>query len=679
MFRRFRLVLAASLLSLAQSHGEVTVSNLFSDHMVLQQGQPVPVWGWAGPGEKVTVEFGGQTKTTSAGGDGRWTVELDPLKASAEPRVMKVRGSSELTISDVLVGEVWICSGQSNMAMALAEADNAEEVLSRTDGELRAFRVPERAGERPWDTLGGEWLPFNPKTSRRWSATPYFLGHRLREVLGVPVGLIVCAWGGSSAVTWMSEAAVRASGGLAPEAVVGWRSNIQPSKLYNGMLHPVAPYAVAGVTWYQGETDGEPYMNAFIYRQLFTTMIQDWRALWKKAELPFYWVQLPNLRKKELWPVLRESQAEALKLPATGMIPTIDIGQEAQLHPLNKQQFGDRLANLVLSRSYQKDTWAGAPTYEGAAIKGDRIQISLRDGKGLKTSDGQAPKAFFVAGADGKFLPATATLEGDIISVSADGLAEPKAVRYAWDGNPAVNVTNAAGLPLMPFRTDTFAVPGQEWHWEDLPQKTELTTSASGKELCGDNAAWALTVKGIAPEDAKKFNVLREQGAICQIALAGERRGKMTSESPAIFWMAKESVDGTQGVTVEAVIQVYRATDAFRGFDLEVGLKRPDGRFFRYLVSTVPMRLMAFQKKEIRVFSSNLDNMTDPHAYRLTVRADRMAQVYFDGKPVGLFAGEEVTTDVPAQSYIRAGKQAETGEFTVNVQKLSYANGALIP
>ena len=673
-----RIALLACCVAVLQAPAAVTVSNLFSDHMVLQQGQPVPVWGWGDVGEEVTVEFAGQKKTVKTGSEGKWLVQLDSLKASAEPRTMKVRGSNELTISDVLVGEVWICSGQSNMAMALAEADTAEEALQRTDGELRAFRVPERAGERPWETVEGDWQPFNPKTARSWSATPYFLGHRLREVLGVPVGLIVCAWGGSSAVTWMSEKAVKSTDGVAPEAVIGWRSNMQPSKLFNGMLHPLAPFAVAGVTWYQGETDGEPYMNAFIYRQLFPAMIRDWRDLWK-AELPFYWVQLPNLRKKELWPTLRESQAEALKLPATGMIPTIDIGQEAQLHPANKQQFGERLANLVLGRSYQKDTWTGVPTYEKIVVKGPAIEISLRDAKGLKTSDGQPPKAFAVAGADGKFLPAVATLVGDSISVSAEGVNEPKAVRYAWDGNPTVNVVNAAGLPLAPFRTDTFTLPGQEWRWEKLPAKAELPASANGKQLGGDNAAWKMVVRGVEADDLKKFNVLRENGTICQVALSGERRGKMTSESPAIFWESKDSVDVSKGVTVEAVIQVYRATDPFRGFDLEVGLKQADGKFVRYLVSTTPMRLVAFQKKEIRVFASNLDNMTDPHAYRLIVRPDGIAQVYFDGKPIGLFAGEEVVKDTPSQSYIRAGKQGENGEFTVNVQKLSYANEAFAP
>lgn len=679
MSGRLCLILAVGLLSLVRSYGAVRVSNLFSDHMVLQQGQVIPVWGWAEPGEKIEVEFAGQAKATSAGEDGRWVVWLDSLKASSESRVMKVQGSSEIVISDVLVGEVWICAGQSNMAMALVEADNAKEVLQRTDAGLRAFRVPERAGERPWATLGGEWQAFDSRTAKSWSATPYFFGHRLREILGVPIGVIVCAWGGSSAVTWMSAEAVRATDGLMPEDVIGWRSNIQPSKLFNGMLHPVAPFAVAGVTWYQGETDGEPYMNAYIYRQLFPAMIRDWRALWKKAELPFYWVQLPNLRKKELWPILRESQAEALKLPATGMIPTIDIGQESQLHPANKQQFGDRLGDLVLNRSYQKDTWGGAPTFDKMIVKGQRIQIVLRDAKGLSTSDSQSPKAFAVAGNDGRFVPATAEIEGDSVFVSAENVAEPKAVRYAWEGNPAVNVINAAGLPLVPFRTDNLPLPGQEWRLEKCEGKEELPMAASGRELCGDNPVWSLVLQGVELEDAKKFNVLREMGTICQIALSGDRRGKMLSDSPAVFWEAKEGVDGTNGITVEVVIQVYRATDAFRGFDLEVGLKQSDGRFVRYLISTVPMRLMAFQKKEIRLFASNLDNMTGPHVYRLTVRPDGIAQVYFDGNPMGLFVGEELGENASAQSYIRAGKQIKSGEFTVNVQKLSYASGAFAP
>lgn len=659
------------LLSAGVATADVEVPGLFSDHMVLQQGQAIPVWGSADPGEGVTVEFAGQKKSVAAGPDGAWMIRIGPLSASVEPRPLVIRGTNTITINDVLVGEVWLCAGQSNMAMAFMEADNAKEEMSKSDPLLRAFRVPERCGERPWSTVNGDWTDFHSKTASRWSAMPYFFGRRLREALNVPVGLVVCAWGGSSAVTWMSREALRDPGNLAPEDVIGWRSNIQPSKLYNGMLHPLAPYAVAGVAWYQGETEGEPPMNPYVYRFLFPAMIEDWRRLWDRPDLPFYWVQLPNLRNKPAWAIVRESQSEALKLPHTGMVPTIDIGRERALHPGNKREFGARLGNLVLAKSYQRDTWPGAPEYEKMQIAGDAIRLTLRDASGLKTIDSLPPKSFLIAADDGNFQPAAAEIEGETVIVSAPAVRRPTAVRYAWDGNPPVNLVNAAGLPLIPFRTDSWPLEGQQRHWEPLTRKSPLVVSADGGQLAkGGNPAWTMVLRGISSGDMEKFNILRKETAFCQIAFSGERRGTMTLESPALYWTTKAEtgnlLDAAKGVTAEIVIQMYRATDPFRGFDLEVGLRRPGGKFRRYLVSVVPMRVFAFQKKEIHLLASDLDNMAKPHAYRLAIRPDGVAQVYFDGNPIGLFEGEAVDGDAPSEPYILAGKQIEAGEFTVN-------------
>ena len=651
---------------------DVQPSALFSDHMVLQQGQPVPIWGTANPREEVTVEFAGQKKSSKADAKGDWRIELAPLAVSTEPRSLTIRAGNMVEIKDVLVGEVWLCAGQSNMKMALLEADNGKD--QKSDPQLRAFRVPERPGSRPWNTVDGDWTAFDATSAGGWSATPFFFGKHLRGALNAPIGLVVCAWGGSSGVAWTSAESIRGLRPLVPEDIVGWRSNIQPTKLYDGMLHPLAPLAVAGVVWYQGETEGEPALNAYNYRFIFAAMINDWRKLWNRPELPFYWVQLPNLRKNPSWAIVRESQAETLALPHTGMIPTIDIGQETQLHPKNKAQFAERLGNLVLAKSYQKATWPGAPTYEKSETSGDAIRISLKDAKGLKTTDGQPPKSLLIAAEDQKFVTATATIDGESLIVT--GVKNPKAVRYAWDGNPPVNVANAAGLPLVPFRTDTWPLDGQQWHWEKLPVKNKLAQSANGGALAANkDAAWTIAMNGITAVDAEKFRVLRPEGNICQIALANVRRGGMTTDSPALYWKASPPLDATKGFTAEMKIQMYRATEPFRGFDLEVGVKTADGKFRRYLISTVPMVLTAFQKDETRIFDSNLDNGTSAHTYRISVRPDGMAQVYFDGEAAGLFEGEQVDEDIPEASYIRAGKQVEAGEFTANLFDVSFDTG----
>lgn len=678
-FRAFLLGCLACLIS-GQARADVVPNALFSDGAVLQQGWSVPVWGQADPGEEVVVKFDKQTKKAVANADGAWMAMLDPMEAGDRPRTLLIRGRNEVAVRDVLVGEVWLCAGQSNMAMAFGEAEGAAQEAQKSDPLFRSFRVPERPAERPWNTLGGEWSDFSAKTAGHWSAMPYFFGKRLREELGVPVGVIVCAWGGSSAVAWMSPRALRGLGGLVPEEVTGWRSNVQPSRLFNGMLHPIVPYSVAGVVWYQGETEGEPFMNAYAYRTYFPALIKDWRRLWRRESLPFYWVQLPNLQVKSNWEIVRESQAAALSLPGTGMISTIDIGRSRELHPPNKQEFGGRLADLVLGKSYHRDTWPGAPKVTGIRREADGLRLSLADAGGLVTKDGLPPKGFWIAGEDQQFFPADGKIEGDSVFVSARPVPAPVAVRYAWEANPSVNLVNAAGLPLAPYRSDSWMVPGQQWQWMPLEPRKDLARTTDGERLAsGEDSPWTMSVVGVDIKDLEKYRMIRKGKAFCQIIVSGDRRGDMTLDSPAIFWKVSEA--GGQigslenGITVEAMLQMFRATDPFRGFDIEVGLRKSARQLIRYRISIVPMRLFAFQKNEIRLLASNLDNGTACHAYRMAIRPDGVAQVYFDGQPTGIFEGEAVEGEPSEKSYIRIGKQVETGEFTANLNSAGFDTG----
>lgn len=660
---------------------EVRVSGLFSDGVVLQRAQPVPVWGWAEPGEAITVEFAGQTRGVTADAAGNWRVTLDAMPASTEPRALVVRGNSTVTIRDVVVGEVWLASGQSNMALRLAELESAkEEIRAANDPLLRTFCVPERPGERPWADVGGRWLRWSDQTGNQFSAIGYYFGKRLRKELGVPVGILLCAWGGSSAVAWTSPEALRSPElrGVWPEDVLGSRPNIQPSRLYHGMLHPLIPSGIAGVIWYQGETEGEPYQNPFAYRVLFPAMIQDWRRQWQRPELPFYFVQLPNLRNKPTWPIVRESQAEALRLPHTGMIPTIDIGQENELHPKNKADFANRLADLVLARHYGKATWPGAPAFDKFEITGDAVRVHFLSaaGVGLKTNDGQTPRGFEVAGVDGKFEAANAEIDGAQVIVRSAAVKQPVAVRYAWEATPRVNVVNSHGLPVLPFRTDTFSVAGQELMSQKLSRKATLVTLVRGADLVlGRNTEWKPSPLAADVALLEKAGVVRGQPTgVCPLIIRDRAVGKLPA-SPDLNWTLTKDIDPKEGLTVEVRVLPHRFGNATRGFDLEVGLKQTDGKLRQYSLTIFPMRLHAFQGNEVRVLGANLDNCTAAHTYRLAIRADGVAQVYFDDECRGTLAGELRDADAYGNSFIRIGKTTTEGEWVANLDHVAIETG----
>ena len=479
------------------ARAEVKPNRLFSDGAVLQQGVSVPVWGTAKDGEKVTVKFQQQTVTATAK-DGRWLVRLKPLKAGG-PFTLTVAGESNtLTISNVLVGEVWLGSGQSNMAFLLPRAaSGAEAIAAARDPQLRLFTVPRAALDAPAADVTGQWEESSSETAAKFSAVAWFFGRDLRKALNVPVGLIHSSVGGTPAEAWTARAALEADPELkqlleryadsvknydpaaaaakhkqalenrkaavakakaagekppaAPRAPADpRRSNSRPSGLYNGMIAPLVPYAIAGAIWYQGEANSG---RATEYRTLFPAMIQNWRQAWGEGNFPFLFVQIaPHER---MSPEIREAQLLSWqKVPRTGMAVTTDIGNETDIHPTQKEPVGDRLALAARAIAYgEKITYSG-PVYTSMKVKGDQAVLSFKHiGSGLVAKGGDL-KGFTITGADGVFTSATAVIKGDKVIVSNPSVAKPVAVRYGWANTPDVNLFNKEGLPATPFRTD---------------------------------------------------------------------------------------------------------------------------------------------------------------------------------------------------------------------------------
>lgn len=683
---------------------DVRVNALFSDGVVLQRGQPVPVWGSADPGESVSIVFAGQTKQTTADPQGRWSVHLDPLIASAEPRSLRVSGKISLAIKDVLVGEVWLFSGQSNMALLMASMARPSErdpdsparaqrdIAEANDPLLREFRVDNRPAERPKDDVETRtgWMRWTRKDAGAWAAMAVYFGKRLRTSLDVPVGIIMCAWGGSGCSAWISAATLRSPelNTLWPEDVPEWRPNLATSRLYNGMLLPVAPFAIAGIGWYQGETEATPYHNPYIHRHLLAAMVGDWRRTWSRPELPFYVVQLPNRDNELRWVVVRESQAEILRLQHTAVIPTIDIGQAWDLHPKNKYEVAGRLADAILARDYGRGTWLSPARYERAAPEGAGLRVAFRDAeKGLTTRDGRSPTEFALAGEDRKFHPARARIEGSTVVVVSPAVPHPVAVRYAWIPAPIVNLVNAGGLPVLPFRSDDWPVEGQEKVARPLPLKASLERVLKGSALLAGREPGWIPCAQIGQLGEAGPMVLSTAGDTGSILVRGFPVRSGAHPSPEIFWTGEPEIDAHRGLTFEAKAYVTRVGNASRGLDLEAGVRGTDGTFRRYLITAFPMRLHTFQNNpaprntaapETHVLRSALENQ--PATYRLAIRPDGTAQIYVDGALVGTTTGEILSTDVPRRSYLRIGKTITGGEWAARIYHLGFDSaGAFSP
>ncbi|MDF1700715.1 MAG: sialate O-acetylesterase [Planctomycetota bacterium] len=469
-------LLLALLASSVNARADVSLPNVFGSDMVLQRGRPVPIWGRAKAAEKITVTFLGQTHTTRANGKGRWRVTLDPLEAGG-PHEMVVQGKNELRLAGVLVGEVWVCSGQSNMQWSVKQSARAEaEIDAARFPKLRLLSVPRRSAIEPESDFKGAWAPCSPETVANFSAVAYYFGRRLHQELEVPVGLIHTSYGGTPAEAWMDAPALKRTKGLKPLRT-RWDTAVKramksqdpdrmvyhphrPANLWNAMVAPLVPYAMRGVIWYQGESNAG---RAEQYRTLFPAMIAAWRKAWGQGDFPFHFVQLANWRAAKpepgpsAWAELREAQLLTLQsVPNTGMAVTIDIGEAGNIHPKNKQDVGARLAAWALSKEYGMPTPHSGPLFEAAQSgKDGTVTLRFRHAKGgLETDDDDPPRGFAIAGKDKVFHWATARIVGETIVVSCPAVKKPVAVRYAWSDNPGVNLTNAEGLPTVPFRTD---------------------------------------------------------------------------------------------------------------------------------------------------------------------------------------------------------------------------------
>tara|TARA_Y100000588_G_scaffold371969_1_gene443982 strand:- start:12116 stop:13687 length:1572 start_codon:yes stop_codon:yes gene_type:complete len=485
----------------------LALPSIFGDHMVLQRNQENRVWGWGEEGEKVSVSINGQKHSTKANKKGRWEITLKPMTAGG-PYKMKIDGyKNEFYFDDILVGEVWICSGQSNMQWNVHKTDSAElDIITANYPEIRLISVPQVGTHKAKDDFNGQWARCTPDLVKDFSAVGYFFGKRLYHALNVPIGLIDNAWGGSAADAWIrrdalednerydelmawwenyentydddiAQAQRRVEQKTFNETLKAWRDNgsqgqrpraprnllygnQRPGNIYNGVLHPTIGYGIRGAIWYQGESNAS---RAYQYRDLFPLLIQHWRDEWEQGNFPFYYVQLADFRGEESepgnadWPELREAQSMTMeRLVNVGQAVIIDIGEGRDIHPRNKQMVANRLARWALARDYGFEIQYQSPTYQSMKAEGNKIILSFDHvGQGLYSFDTPEPQGFSIAGKDKKFVWADAEISSpNEVTVWSDQVSKPVAVRYAWANNPVCNMYSRDGLPMTPFRTD---------------------------------------------------------------------------------------------------------------------------------------------------------------------------------------------------------------------------------
>ncbi len=487
----------------------VKLPSIFSDHAVLQRQSKVPVWGWADAGEEITVSVAGQTKTTKADEKGKWRVSFENLKAEG-PQELTVKGSSDVTVHDILIGEVWLGSGQSNMAMTVNRAKNYEEEKAAANTpDIRVFTVSSGPAATAQEDCKGKWVICSPDTVGGFSATAFFFGREVYRELKVPMGIINSSVGGTPIESWIDadtqraapelksymEEQAKAAAALTDEqltaqyqkALAVWNKKVEeakaagktlagrapkdplstrkskggPGELFNGKIAPLIPYAIRGALWYQGEANSNGPKSA-LYQFQLPLLVSDWRKRWG-SEFPFAWVQLPNFTKPgdgDAWCVVREAELKSLKLPKTGMAVTLDVGEEHNIHPQDKQDVGKRLAMWALGTVYgKKDIATSGPLPAGHEIKGSEVTVKFThtDG-GLVAKDGPV-KGFTLAGEDKQWHAAQARIEGNKVIVSSSEVSQPVALRYAWKDWPDCNLYNGVGIPATQFRTDDWPAP----------------------------------------------------------------------------------------------------------------------------------------------------------------------------------------------------------------------------
>ncbi len=450
------LVLGAGSFAAGNLQAALQLHGLFTDGMVLQQAMKVPIWGKAEAGEKVVVSFQGQEAASKADQDGNWIVYLNPLKAGG-PFTLAVQGTTTIQLKNVLVGEVWVASGQSNMEWPVAASRNPKEAIAASSNpQLRLFQVPKVPSATPqsdFNTSKGKpsWRESGPTTVGGFSAIGYFFGKYLQEKRQVPVGIIHCSWGGTAAERWTSKETFAAYPVL---------KGSKGSDLYNGMIRPLVPFAIRGAIWYQGESNAG---RAYQYRTLFPAMIKNWRDDWKQGDFPFLFVQLAPFMKIETepkesaWAELREAQLlTSLQVPNTAQVVITDLGDQKDIHPKDKDPIGLRLALCAQALAHEEKVVYSGPVYADLKIEDKKILLSFKHLGGGLLAKGDKLAGFTIAGQDRKFVHADAVIAGDKVVVSSPLVADPVAVRYGWANYPVVNLYNREGLPATPFRTDTF-------------------------------------------------------------------------------------------------------------------------------------------------------------------------------------------------------------------------------
>ncbi|MGQ9650711.1 MAG: sialate O-acetylesterase [Phycisphaerae bacterium] len=488
---------------------EVKPHALFSDHMVVQQGMPINVWGTAKAGEKVSVKLSTQQASAVADDGGRWSVRLEAMKAEGG-LTMIISGDNTITFKNVAVGEVWIASGQSNMQWPVKASTNSEKEIAEANyPDIRLFTVSHVVASKPQTEVQGSWSVCGPETVGDFSAVAYFFGRDLHKAIKVPVGLINTSWGGTPAEAWTSTAVLRSEPGLGSildswdarfkeypaaieahiaaygKAVRQWLKSTEeaeaagrpmapppkvdlpadprtsphrPAGLYNAMIHPLLPFGIKGAIWYQGESNAG---RAFQYRTLFPAMIRNWRRDWGRGDFPFLFVQLAPYQREPgnpppgTWPELREAQLlTMLNVPNTAMAVITDVGEEKDIHPKLKQPVGARLALAARALGYGENIEYSGPIYKGMKRDGSKIVLSFDHLGGGLVAKGGPLTGFAIAGADQKFVDARAEIVGDTVVVFSPEVVEPVAVRYGWANFPVVNLWNKIDLPASPFRTD---------------------------------------------------------------------------------------------------------------------------------------------------------------------------------------------------------------------------------
>jgi len=493
-------VVATSVLPLClfTLKGEVTLPKILTDHMVIQRERPVHVWGQAAPGESVTVRFRGDTRTATADKLGRWSAFLPPGREGG-PFTLAVEGRNRIQLTDILVGDVWIASGQSNMEWPVGRSDNGEEEgKAARHPRIRLFRVEHRVSDYPLEDVdAAPWVECSPESVADFSAVAYFFGRDLETRLNIPIGLIESNWGGTPVDAWTSLDAIARDASLMPaiaawaammnaqsstlleqqRRIEEWRRSVQaaeakgtpppgqpwfpnmenswqPAGLYNAMIAPLTRFPIRGAIWYQGESNASADRSP-IYARLFQTMILDWRRAWDQGDFPFLFVQLANYKTspESTWPELREAQLQTLGLTKTGMAVAIDIGNPDDIHPRNKQVVGKRLALAARAIEYGEGVEYSGPLFRQAVPEEGTIRVYFEHAASGLVARGGELKGFEISGADGRFQPAAAVIDGTSLVVSSPSVSAPIQVRYGWADNPSCNLYNADGLPASPFRS----------------------------------------------------------------------------------------------------------------------------------------------------------------------------------------------------------------------------------